>query len=109
MNAKGYNFNSRHGSAPSITFNKSKKGRFGSTENPSKKGPGPGQYSPRMDMSKTGTYFYSKWAGSGTRTFYHSNRQTIKLPTCANLTPGPGSYRIPSEFGQYESRQAHTA
>ena len=56
-------------------------------------------------MSQTGDYFFSKYKGAGTRTFYHSNRKTIALPTCAKVTPGPGHYRAPSEFGIYENKR----
>ncbi len=87
------------------TFNKTQDGRFGTTNNPSKLVPGPGQYSPKTQMTQTGVYFFSKWKNAGTRTFYHANRKTIALPPCAKITPGPGYYKAPSEFGYYESRK----
>ena len=59
VNSKAMNFNSKFQSAPSCTFNKTKHGRFSTSQNPSKKSPGPGSYSPKLDMSKTGAYFYS--------------------------------------------------
>lgn len=40
------------------------------------------------------------------RTFYHFNRDTIPIPGEKKAVPGPGMYRIPSEFGYYESRNA---
>ena len=100
----GTNVNSKLRSASVCTFNKTKGGRFGNSNNPSKQVPGPGQYSPRLEMTSTGEYFYSKYQSAGTRTFYHSNRKTIQLPDNAS-TPGPGSYKQPSEFGYYESRK----
>jgi hypothetical protein len=105
QNSGQIGWNSKLRSASVCTFNKGKGDRFGVSKNPSKQVPGPGQYSPKMEMSKTGDYFFSKYTSAGTRTFYHSNRQTIQLPTCAKVTPGPGHYRPPSEFGYYEPRK----
>ena len=100
--------------------------RAGSTKNT----PGPGQYSPREQLNPAGSYFLSKYHSFGTRTFYHYDRDTLKLPESARsklpslrrrlltdiffafaadclVTPGPGSYRLPSDFGFYESRQKY--
>lgn len=105
VNQTGRNFNSKMRSSSVCTIQKTKGGRFGSTNNPSKMVPGPGQYQPKLDMTKTGDYFVSKFRSAGTRTFYHSDRRTIGLPECAKVTPGPGSYRAPSEFGFYENKR----
>jgi hypothetical protein len=53
-------------------------------------------------MNKDGSYFVSKFRSSMCRTHYHSKRSTLER---ARLdTPGPGSYRLPSDFGYYESK-----
>jgi len=60
--------------------------------------PGPQDYT--NDIIKAeGIYFLSNMKGSGRRTFLKGNRE-FKLADNKN-TPGPGSYRIPSDFGHY--------
>lgn len=54
-------------------------------------------------MTPKGEYFVSKLKNSGCRTHYHFDRST-KLTPFATATPGPGSYRLPSDFGHYESK-----
>lgn len=70
--------------------------------------PGPGKYSPKVDFDARGNYFISKFKSSLCRTFPHSPRSEIKTSRTSNLssadTPGPGSYRLPSDFGYYESK-----
>ena len=65
-------------------------------------------------MNKTGDYFLTKLKSSGARTFYHFDRCTFipssrlsKLFLCLWCldTPGPGSYRLPSDFGFYEAKR----
>jgi hypothetical protein len=65
------------------------------------------------DMSKTcfspeGKYFLSKLENSKSRTFPHEMRKTISNFSASNFynnsAPGPGNYRLPSEFGHYLSR-----
>jgi hypothetical protein len=65
--------------------------------------PGPGGYTPKGQMAPKGDYFISKLKGSQCRTFYHFDRST-KLTPNQTATPGPGSYRLPSDFGHYESK-----
>lgn len=48
LNGTGRNANSKQRSASVCTFNKTKQGRFGTSSNPSKQVPGPGQYSPKL-------------------------------------------------------------
>jgi hypothetical protein len=53
-------------------------------------------------MNKNGSYFVSKFLGSMCRSHYHFDRNTSStFKTTA--TPGPGNYRLPSDFGYYES------
>jgi hypothetical protein len=45
----------------------------------------------------------SKFESSGCRTHYHADRKTVlglKIET-----PGPGNYRLPSDFGYYENKK----
>ena len=53
----------------------------------------------------------SKFKSSMCRTHYHANRVTLSQKRLGKfeidlkiiVTPGPGSYRMPSDFGYYES------
>ena len=38
------------------------------------------------------------------RTHYHFDRNTLGQGK-SKATPGPGQYRLPSDFGYYESKQ----
>lgn len=68
--------------------------------------PGPGNYSrEKQSMHKTGEYFYSKFKNSRCRTFGQSQRNTWGIKKRGG-NPGPGYYRIPSDFGYYESKNA---
>ncbi len=69
---------------------------------PEKLNPGPGRYTPMGEMTKQGSYFVSKFKSSMCRSHYHADRHTILGYTIA--TPGPGSYRLPSDFGYYEGK-----
>ncbi len=95
---------SKYRSSGATTFNPPRSARFGGEG--SKHQPGPGQYSPRLDMTKEGKYYIQKFSSSGARTFYHHNRKTMDNNSTARLSPGPGSYRMPSDFGFYESKHA---
>jgi len=68
--------------------------------------PGPGTYDPASAITKDGSYFVSKFHSSFCRTFSHSMRKNASLNTMA-ATPGPGSYKLPSDFGHYESAKAN--
>ncbi|CDW81826.1 UNKNOWN [Stylonychia lemnae] len=77
-----------------------------SIDPPTKKSvPGPGQYEFNQGMNQQGSYFVSKFMSSMCRTHYHADRSTLlgqKLQT-----PGPGNYRLPSDFGYYESKKKY--
>lgn len=78
--------------------------------------PGPGSYDPKTGINKTGSYFVSKFRSTIGPSFGHSIRKTASAATfgisfefhylALENTPGPGSYRLPSEFGYYESASA---
>ena len=77
--------------------------------------PGPAEYVAKISISNTSGQFLSKVPTPAGRTFYHFDRDTLKIPSSARskfreikfiVTPGPGNYRLPSDFGHYESKSA---
>lgn len=48
----------------------------------------------------------SKYKSSMCRGFGRENRSTVNFNKSSIGNPGPGSYRLPSEFGYYENRKA---
>ena len=69
-----------------------------------KKLPGPGQYDPKPSINDTGSYFLSKFRSSLVRTFGKVERVSPENRKIFNNTPGPGTYRAPSDFGYYQAR-----
>jgi len=67
--------------------------------------PGPGTYENPASIKDDGSYFVSKFRSSFCRTFSHSIRKETATKT-SDKTPGPGSYKIPSDFGHYESSKS---
>lgn len=63
--------------------------------------PGPGAYK-TMEGFLEG-FPLSQYKYNGARKFPNSNREFFGKKDLD--TPGPGSYRLPSEFGYYESRK----
>ena len=54
-------------------------------------------------MSNVGKYVLSRNKSTGKRTFMDGRRQSfIDLTEKHDFTPGPGSYRAPSDFGHYD-------
>ncbi len=68
--------------------------------------PGPGNYALISATSRTGTYFLSRFRSSACRRFGSELRSTLAL---FPVSPGPGTYRLPSEFGHYESQEKYVA
>ena len=65
--------------------------------------PGAGVYRPQNDLSNEGKYVLSKNVSAGKRKFLDGRRLSFtELAARRSFTPGPGSYRSPSEFGQYD-------
>ena len=62
--------------------------------------PGPGSYNPKDGLSGDGSYFLSRIPSSQCRTFSRGSRSVSAQRL---QTPGPGSYRLPSDFGFYNS------
>jgi hypothetical protein len=65
--------------------------------------PGPGTYTPIAATKEDGSYFVSKFRSSLCRTFSKGIRKNASMIKFGPETPGPGSYRIPSDFGYYEA------
>lgn len=56
----------------------------------------------KISINETGNYFVSGYKSSKCRTFSHEMRKT--LSTGSFNTPGPGNYKLPSEFGHYQAK-----
>ena len=63
---------------------------------------GPGQYDTKPSINTDGSYFISRFKSSLARRFGKEQREIER--NSALRTPGPGSYRSPSEFGQYRAQ-----
>ena len=61
--------------------------------------PGPADYTNKT-IEADGIYFLSTMKGSGKRAILHGKRD-LKVEGNKE-TPGPGTYRSPSDFGHYE-------
>ena len=111
MSKTGVYFNSKFKSSGGSLFNPKRSQRFKDLkENKTISSPGPGQYSPKNEMtSKDGNYFVSNFKSNGVRTFYHTNRMTMEVAKEKKMIPGPGMYKLPSDFGYYEDRTKYPA
>jgi hypothetical protein len=61
--------------------------------------PGPGKYNPKMMISPNGDYFVSNLKSSFASRFGKGRRYDLIASLRKFVTPGPGSYHAPSEFG----------
>eukprot|EP00350_Pseudokeronopsis_sp_OXSARD2_P009928 CAMPEP_0170548716 /NCGR_PEP_ID=MMETSP0211-20121228/6940_1 /TAXON_ID=311385 /ORGANISM="Pseudokeronopsis sp., Strain OXSARD2" /LENGTH=220 /DNA_ID=CAMNT_0010854339 /DNA_START=98 /DNA_END=757 /DNA_ORIENTATION=- len=106
LNSQGSYFVSKFRNSLAQTMAPSRSQRFISFKNsPQKLNPGPGQYSPKQgDIERTGSYYNSRFKSSQCRSHYHADR--ITLSPHRMVSPGPGAYRIPSDFGHYQSKYA---
>lgn len=95
----GRNFTSKYKSVNSGLINSKGAARFAEENRKKAETPGPGQYSPRTEFSKTGQYFLSHFKNMGTTALYRSRRQTLSELKGDKYSPGPGTYRLPSDFG----------
>ena len=108
MNKTGAYFLKKIKNSCASTFNPRKSERFKYAAN---KVPGPGAYDlNQTNLSPDGKYFPSKFRSSLVRSFPHSLRKTVSMNSLSNLyansAPGPGNYRLPSEFGHYIAKDA---
>ena len=69
------------------------------TTNTSLKSPGPGTYTPNLDLDQRGRYFFSKFKGSGA-TVFSPSRSTRFKDSCHEKIPGPGNYSPKLEFSK---------
>ena len=68
------------------------------------KTPGPGMYNDVHNLSKVGRYIVSSNTG-GTNAKFDKTKRVTKFDEerrAASIRPGPGYYKAPSEFGQYD-------
>lgn len=68
--------------------------------------PAPWHYDRVDEINLTGHYNSSKYKNSLCRSFSKANRNTLGIDiTKKNPLPGPGQYKLPSEFGHYKSNR----
>lgn len=103
INDKGKYFNSKFKSSGASLFNPRTSDRFGPNFSKARQVPGPGHYQPKTDITPDGNYFVSNFKSSNCRSFSHSIRKAETAGQTSHITPGPGTYRLPSEFGYYEA------
>lgn len=107
LDLKGTYYNSKFRNSRASVFSPARSKRFSNySRNSTKNLPGPGTYNSTATISKDGNYFLSKFKSSMCRTFYHYNRDTMSRSDKRSQLPGPGMYRLPSEFGYYEPKKA---
>lgn len=93
----GRNFYSRFKSINSGSIGPPSSSRFQDDTKKTRDVPGPGQYTPRTGLAKTGQYFLSKFKSSGSTVLAGTSR--LSTQRASTDGPGPGSYRLPSDFG----------
>jgi len=75
--------------------------------NTNQKNPAPGKYNRIDEINETGKYNLSKFKNSMCRSFSKADRNTMGINiNKKSAIPGPGNYRLPSEFGYYMSSTA---
>ena len=104
ISPKGNQFYSKYSSSGAKNWDPPNSKRFKEQKVDFGLTPGPGQYNPGMNIDCVGAYFVSNYKNSGCRTFGISKRGMSGTRNELS-TPGPGSYRLPSEFGHYEANE----
>ncbi|EGR30443.1 short chain dehydrogenase, putative [Ichthyophthirius multifiliis] len=99
MNKTGKYFISKYNTSRAAVFSPSTQNRFQFLYK-GKQSPGPGQYE-YEGLSKKGIYYNSKLRTTSGGKFSQSYRDTIGIRVKSEV-PGPGSYRVVSEFGDTE-------
>jgi len=101
----GNYFNSKFRNSKAKVFDPSRSKRFSDyPKNALKGSPGPGTYNPKTEISRNGDYFVTQYKSSLCRTFYHYNRDTMPVNNQKKTIPGPGMYRLPSDFGYCDKK-----
>lgn len=98
---------SNHPSSKSKIINPTRSQRFNKSTTDI---PGPGIYNPKNDLPSDGNYVLSKNKSSRKRAFMMGKRHSFvdDLPRRVQSkfyfisAPGPGTYRVPSDFGHYD-------
>jgi len=101
ISPNGRYFVSKFKNSGANTFSPSRSSRFGA--NLETRAPGPGAYDLQPTLSLNGKYSVSKFKSSMVRSFGHSLRINTSATPGLHPVPGPGSYRLPSDFGFYEN------
>lgn len=71
--------------------------------------PAPGKYPVVDAINTSGVYKLTKFKNSMCRSFSQADRMTLGVDiTKKSNFPGPGNYRLPSEFGYYKSSANHS-
>jgi hypothetical protein len=101
INKKGKYFSAKHKSSCVRDFGRV----LGRCQTAQSKLPGPGAYdvTTYQDISPKGRYCLSNSTNCLTRSF--GSAQQRSDVTLNKFTPGPGNYRIPSEFGYYVAKE----
>ena len=102
ISQKGFQFLSRWKSSLASVFHPPQSTRFKDAPKEAKVVPGPGQYEVKPSLNSTGSYFLSKFRSSLVRKFGNEKRDSLTRGAVL-YTPGPGTYRSPSEFGIYRA------
>jgi len=114
ISPRGNQFYSKYESSRAAQFNPPHSQRFMDLRttfpyNPIAKGvrlsPGPGHYPAVQAITKNGVYVLSRFSSSRCRTFGVEFRDTLATRGSFMSTPGPGTYRAQSEFGQYQAQE----
>ena len=95
---EGKYFMSAFRNSGATIFNPARSQRFAAPSRDKLAFPGPQSYLPRGGITREGSYFNSNYKNSKVRTFGSGMRKTLSQGTFLQ-TPGPGTYRLPSDFG----------
>lgn len=109
VNSKGNQFLSNIGSSGATTFNPPSSTRFKEVGVRLNNFPGPGHYTETPAITKTGMHFFSKYKSSLCRRFGQEARNHSSQIGSSKMTPGPGTYVLPSDFGIYQAQDKFVA
>ncbi len=109
ITAKGPQFYSKYSSSRAAAFHPPTSPRFAdirmlffavtrAVAKETKMKPGPGHYPIYPGITRSGVYFLSKYKSSLCRTFGKRYTAVGAIPQA--VTPGPGTYKAPSDFGE---------
>lgn len=108
LSPKGKYSVSKHQGVGSPLYSPKSQKRFADFSNPKfysgNEVPGPGNYKVPEALNSNSKYVNSKHTGTGLRAFTLSKRVSKfdEISASRRNIPGPGSYRQPSDFGQYD-------